>query len=739
MADRVIENVYIEIELDLSPKEWKKITEAIKKLKLLMKSMGKDIDKVFSNAGGALRTVSKSITAIKSNSKQLTSTLNQVNKTAERSVGTFGRIFKSVRKLNTELGDTEHKSKKFVEFAKRAGAALAGIGTGKKGVEIFANYEQQLKRIKQITNASDLDFNKLETVVSALGKKTQYSSTEVAVAGKILARSGFHIKEVMDTLPAVLDLGIATEHGLAESASAVTEAMKAFNYETKDATKLVDMFTAATNGANITMSSLGLDLVNVQTSAANLGVSLEDTLSLIALLGDLGLKDGNAGTALNSFFTTLKQKADQAGAIKIGNVKLNLKADDGSLRDINEIFKDINKILEPLDTLSASSVLTEVFNVRGDKAAGSLVKILQKNENAISDFRGYLKNSNGIAREFASEIEELTSGSLARIQASMESIFKSIGSIMKPVVIVLDKFLQLVALIADTLVGKVLLALGFTTLGFIAMAGAGAKMFNMLKDGWGAATDLIPTLKKLGGVIKWNAIWSKVLTLEFWLIVGAVIALGLAWRDLWRFFKGEDSYIGAFVEKFKAWYDTLGYFQKLFWDWVTLTPRIFWVIVKSIFKGVEWLVNKVSALFGKDITKNVTVAVNSDALDSVNLDDANKTVQTATKKIDGSHRDGLANVPWDNYIARLHKGERVLTAEENEEYSEGNSVSRIVIKESSGKKVEKHYHKTVTIAPGAIVMQISGLTKEEVKDVAKETLNDVINTDGTEMGVDIDE
>ena len=32
--------------------------------------------------------------------------------------------------------------------------------------------------------------------------------------------------------------------------------------------------------------------------------------------------------------------------------------------------------------------------------------------------------------------------------------------------------------------------------------------------------------------------------------------------------------------------------------------------------------------------------------------------------VHGSHADGLDYVPFDGYIARLHRGERVLTAEE---------------------------------------------------------------------------
>lgn len=38
----------------------------------------------------------------------------------------------------------------------------------------------------------------------------------------------------------------------------------------------------------------------------------------------------------------------------------------------------------------------------------------------------------------------------------------------------------------------------------------------------------------------------------------------------------------------------------------------------------------------------------------------------------GSHANGLDYVPFDGYVAQLHKGERVLTKQENEEYNSGN-------------------------------------------------------------------
>jgi hypothetical protein len=43
----------------------------------------------------------------------------------------------------------------------------------------------------------------------------------------------------------------------------------------------------------------------------------------------------------------------------------------------------------------------------------------------------------------------------------------------------------------------------------------------------------------------------------------------------------------------------------------------------------------------------------------------------AIPTVDGSHANGLPYVPKDGYIAELHRGERVMTARENREYSRG--------------------------------------------------------------------
>ena len=93
-------------------------------------------------------------------------------------------------------------------------------------------------------------------------------------------------------------------------------------------------------------------------------------------------------------------------------------------------------------------------------------------------------------------------------------------------------------------------------------------------------------------------------------------------------------------------------------------------VVESIKKGISnaweglktWFNNLWDSLF-----KNRSVDVN---------------VNSTSSGVNGSHAGGLAYVPFDGYIAELHKGERVLTASEASEYNRGkntNNTSGITI------------------------------------------------------------
>lgn len=83
--------------------------------------------------------------------------------------------------------------------------------------------------------------------------------------------------------------------------------------------------------------------------------------------------------------------------------------------------------------------------------------------------------------------------------------------------------------------------------------------------------------------------------------------------------------------------------------------NMIWEGMKSIWTSISnWVSDKVSWLVDK-------LAFWKKGNDE--MEPSNST--SSRKKVDGSHASGLAYVPFDGYRAELHKGEGILTAEEN--------------------------------------------------------------------------
>jgi hypothetical protein len=83
--------------------------------------------------------------------------------------------------------------------------------------------------------------------------------------------------------------------------------------------------------------------------------------------------------------------------------------------------------------------------------------------------------------------------------------------------------------------------------------------------------------------------------------------------------------------------------------------------------GIGGLIRAIQALINLEGVVEVEVSVGSSGI--------------AT---DGSHAGGLPYVPFDGYVAELHRGERVLTAEESQAYGSGQMSAATIMGTSQG-------------------------------------------------------
>lgn len=102
---------------------------------------------------------------------------------------------------------------------------------------------------------------------------------------------------------------------------------------------------------------------------------------------------------------------------------------------------------------------------------------------------------------------------------------------------------------------------------------------------------------------------------------------------------------------------------RLLWPLAKFVLTGIWAILKPILDGISLLLKGISKV-GSFVGKGITIV--ADAL-----------LEKPTTM--PSHASGLPYVPRDNYTARLHQGERVLTASENRRYNKGDNLGGVTV------------------------------------------------------------
>ena len=185
---------------------------------------------------------------------------------------------------------------------------------------------------------------------------------------------------------------------------------------------------------------------------------------------------------------------------------------------------------------------------------------------------------------------------------------------------------------------------------------------------WLSPIGLIITVGKLI-IENWDIIKAKFAELGSYLYNKII--------DIGNFFIGlKDKVVDVFfnlIDKLKEVWETMKSTAASAFDFILDYVAKIWENIKGFFSNLGQKIKSlpgISWFFNDSGEKKTTT-------ERVYFED--------TPVVDGTHRTGLDYVPFDGYIAELHRGERVLTAEENNTYSnvENNSFSDVKTSTSS--------------------------------------------------------
>lgn len=231
---------------------------------------------------------------------------------------------------------------------------------------------------------------------------------------------------------------------------------------------------------------------------------------------------------------------------------------------------------------------------------------------------------------------------------------------VKAIRLISGAFTQLGAAIMATPVGWITAGVAAIVVGAVLIRKYWTPITQLFKGIWeGIKTSLKPAFDSIGVALKpltplFQAIGKQINNAWNWFtkLIAPVNTTGKASHDL-----------GVKIGEVIGGIINLG--AKFVWFLARINPITgpliaIWQNFDKIKNAITGAGNSLKNFFSKFGNRKITASVTVD--DKVSGKEVKKVV-------DGSHANGLNYVPFNGYTAELHKGERVLTAQENRQYN----------------------------------------------------------------------
>ena len=269
---------------------------------------------------------------------------------------------------------------------------------------------------REAAQAAQESFGQLRDFAQDMGKTTAFSAGEAADALNYMALAGYDTATSMKMLPNVLNLAAAGGIELAEASDMVTDAQSALGLSLDETQELVDKMAKASSKSNTSVAQLGEAMLTIGGTAKNLKGGTTELSQALGLLADNGIKGAEGGTALRNILLNLTPKSEDA-AKAMEQIGLKAYDSEGKMRNLKDIFADLNKGMEGMTDEEKTNILSNIFNKVDLKSVNAL---LATNADRWDELAEAIDDSQGAAEAMAKTQLDNLAGDVTLFQSALE-------------------------------------------------------------------------------------------------------------------------------------------------------------------------------------------------------------------------------------------------------------------------------------------------------------------------------
>lgn len=299
--------------------------------------------------------------------------------------------------------------------------AAAGVG---EAIKAFASFDAKMSTTGALAHATASDMQSLRHAALTVGRDFGISANQAADAEQELVKAGISVRDILGGgLKGALTLAAAGQIDVGHAAEIATEAMTQFNLAGRDMPHVADLLAAGADKALGGVGELGDGLSQVGTTAAQMNLTIEDTVGVLAEFANAGLIGERGGTTFKQFLLQLAAPTEKAAGL-MKQYGLSIYDANGQMKSMPEIAGNLQKAFKDLTPAQRNSALATIFGSRAVQAANILYREGAKGTQAWID----KVDASGFAAHQASAKLNNLEGDLQKLKVAFNTAFIQAGS-----------------------------------------------------------------------------------------------------------------------------------------------------------------------------------------------------------------------------------------------------------------------------------------------------------------------
>lgn len=308
------------------------------------------------------------------------------------------------------------------------GASIAGAGAAilvGVGVSIakFAEFDKAMSSVDAATHETAGNMEMLREAAIAAGADTAFSAVEAAQGIEEMAKAGVSTKDILGGgLTGALSLAAAGALGVGDAAEIAASAMTQFKLSGDQIPHVADLLAAGAGKAQGSVQDLGGALNQTGLVAAQVGLSIEETVGGLAAFASAGMTGSDAGTSFKSMLQRLTPTSKEAAKLMD---ELGISAYDaqGDFIGLESFAGNLQESMKDLTVEQRNAAMGTIF---GSDAVRAASIIYEQGAEGVGTWISAVDEA-GFAAETAARMQDNLAGDIEALGGAFDTLMIKSG------------------------------------------------------------------------------------------------------------------------------------------------------------------------------------------------------------------------------------------------------------------------------------------------------------------------